>query len=58
MCGLIVECQRAFDALKCLLMEGPLLVFPDFSKDFQLETDASGEGLGAVLAQRRDDGSV
>ena len=52
------DCQRAFDALKCLLTEAPLLVFPDFSKDFQLETDASGEGLGAVLAQRQGDGSV
>ena len=27
-------------------------------KDFQLETDASGESLGAVLAQKQDDGSV
>ena len=52
------DCQRAFDALKCLLTEAPLLVFPDFSKDFQLETDASGEGLGAVLPQRQGDGSV
>ena len=52
------DCQRAFNALKCLLTEAPLRVFPDFSKDFQLETDASGEGLGAVLAQRQGDGSL
>ena len=52
------DCQRAFDALKCLLTEASLLVFPDFSKDFQLETDASGEGLDAVLAQTQDVGSV
>ena len=46
--------QRAFEALKRLLIEAPTLVFPDF----QLETDASGEGLGAVLAQKQEDGSV
>ena len=50
--------QRAFEALKRLLTEAPTLVFPDFSKDFQLETNASGEGLGAVLAQKQEDGSV
>ena len=50
--------ERAFEALKRLLTEAPTLVFPDFSKDFQLETDASGEGLGVVLAQKQEDGSV
>ena len=39
-------------------MEASLLVFPDFFKHFQLEMNASGEGLGAVLAQKQDDGSV
>ena len=52
------DCQRAFDTLKCLLMEALLLVFPDFSKNFRLETNASGKGLGAVLSQKQDDGSV
>ena len=52
------KCEDAFNQLKILLTNAPLLVFPDFKKKFVLETDASGLGLGAVLAQQQDDGSV
>ena len=52
------KCQDAFQELKTLLINSPLLIFPDFTKPFVLETDASGAGLGAVLAQRQEDGSI
>ena len=51
-------CQQAFDKLKQLLTNAPVLAFRNFEQDFILETDASGEGLGAVLAQKHGDGAV
>ena len=46
--------QAAFDKLKEVLTNPPLLVYPDFSKPFILRVDASYEGLGAVLCQEQD----
>ena len=37
-------------------MNSPVLVFANYMKDFLLETDASKEGLGAVLSQKQEDG--
>ena len=53
-----MQCQEAFDRLKELLASSPILKFPDFKCPFILETDASGSGLGAVLAQEQPDGTT
>ena len=37
-------------------MNSPVLAFADYTKDFLLETDASREGLGAVLSKKQEDG--
>ena len=50
------EALEAFEWLKICCMTAPVLAFADFEKEFQLETDTSSEGLGAVLSQKQPDG--
>ena len=45
-------CQEGFDQLKKALTEAPILAYPDYSKPFILEMDASLKVLGAVLSQK------
>ena len=52
------QCQQSLDTLKDALTSAPVLAYPDYSKPFILETDASLKGLGAVLSQRGDDNEV
>ncbi|GET53866.1 retroviral-like aspartic protease 1 [Rhizophagus irregularis DAOM 181602=DAOM 197198] len=43
--------QKALEELKEKLINYPILQHPNFEKEFILITDASGEGLGAILEQ-------
>ncbi len=49
------ECQEGFTTQKQKLTSALVLVYPDFNKEFVLETDASIKGLGAVISQKQDD---
>ena len=46
--------QKAVEILLNHLVCPPILGYPDFSKPFVLHTDASQEGLGAVLYQKQE----
>ena len=45
------ECQGSFDTLKAKMASAPILVFPDWNKEFHVHIDSSSNTLGVVLAQ-------
>ena len=47
--------QQAFNTLKRKVTEEPVLLHPILTKPFELEVDASGFAIGAVLMQKGDD---
>ena len=48
------EQQQAFDVLKYILSSPPVLGYTDYEQPFELHTDASKDGLGAVLYQTQN----
>ena len=48
------KCQLTFTSLKDELMRAPVLITPDWSKPFILQTDASAYELGYILSQLDD----
>ena len=50
------ECQVAFEKVKRQLCSAPVLAAPQLGKPFQLQTDASNVGAGAVLLQSDGNG--
>ncbi len=47
------KAAEAFEKLKACLMAEPILRYPDFTKPFVVQTDASGIAIGAVIGQHR-----
>ncbi len=47
------KCQKAYESIKHALCNAPTLAMPDYTKFFVFEviTDASLDGIGAVLTQ-------
>jgi hypothetical protein len=41
--------DKAFTDLKTHMCKAPVLMQPDFTRKFYVQTDASGYGMGAIL---------
>jgi len=52
------ECQMAFENLKEKFLKEPILIIPDPSKQFFVESDASKWATGAVLQQLDNNGDL
>ena len=50
------DCQQAFEKLRLLLSQAPVLAHPNFKNAFTPDTDASDTGIGAALSQIGKDG--
>jgi hypothetical protein len=48
------ECDKSFETLKEKLITTPILIFPNWEKEFHVHVDASGISLGAILTQPED----
>ena len=52
------DCNTLFHSIKTKIQNASFLVHPNMDKEFEVYCDASINGIGAVLAQRDDDGQL
>jgi hypothetical protein len=50
------ESKKAFQDIKTAISEAPVLISPDYSKDFQIFSFASEDTIAGVLLQKNDQG--
>ncbi|GKA53263.1 retrovirus-related pol polyprotein from transposon 17.6 [Tanacetum coccineum] len=50
--GWIKQSEGAFEALKLSMTTTPMLSMPNFEEPFVIESDASDDGIGAMLSQK------
>ena len=44
--------QKAFDDVKAVIAKDVALAYPDYSKEFEIYTDASSKQMGTVITQQ------
>ena len=52
------QCEEAFLKLKQICTNTPILAYAKYKKPFHVHMDASELGLGAVLYQEQEDGTM
>jgi hypothetical protein len=50
------ESKRAFECMKTAICEAPVLISPDYNKDFQIFSFAFEDTIAGVLLQKNDQG--
>ena len=50
------DCQKAFETLRNVLCQAPVLGFPNVNKDFIVTVDSSTKAVGYVLSQKDENG--
>jgi hypothetical protein len=45
------DCQKGLNTLKKKLVTRPILIFPDWKKEFHVHVDASSIGLGVIIVE-------
>ena len=48
------SCKAAFEEIKIILVQAPIMVAPEWDKGFEMMCDASDFAMGAVLGQRKE----